>query len=138
VHYLGSPATTIKLDVENISSNLSQVDFIVKGVSNEYAQSPENVWFFKNGVEDTSGLTNWSGDMAGLDPAYGLVEIDLMDGTSLAIESSLYHEVIQADSGLTDGLSALGSGSSSSVTDYVNMLVNSYNDSVESYDSTIN
>jgi hypothetical protein len=122
VHYLGSPATTIKLDVENISSSVQQVDFIVKSVSNDYAQSPENVWYFKDGVEDTSGLTNWSGDMAGVDPAYGLVEIELMDGTSLAIESSLYHEVIQADSGLTDGLSALGSGSSSNITDFVTAL----------------
>ena len=136
VHYLGSPASTIKLDVENIDTNVSQVDFIVKSVSENYAASPENVWFFKDGVDDTYGLTNWSGDMGGLDPAYGLVEIDIMDGTSLAIESSLYHEVIQIDSQFIDGLNDLGSSSSSDVAAYAGMLTNS-NDSVESYNSSI-
>ena len=83
VHYLGSPASTIKLDVENITSNVSQVDFIVKSVATDYAQSPENVWYFKDGLDSSEGLTNWSGDMSGTDPAYGIIEIDLLDGTNL-------------------------------------------------------
>ena len=122
VHYIGSPVTTVKLQVSNMMGDLgtssSQVDYVGKAISPESTDDSglEYKIIFDDNVDDTYGLNAWSMQAGGMDPAYGLISIplssDFISGVasgigpdaskdaatgsdgSLNMQASLYYDII--------------------------------------------
>jgi hypothetical protein len=117
VHYLGTPATILKIDVEN-SAN-SSVDFVMNQIHEASTDETGLEYLFGYDVE---GASSWSGSAAGLDPALGIISIPLdadfvagVAGTgigpdagkiaatggdhSLNIQASTYYDIIALNEG---------------------------------------
>ena len=122
VHYIGSPITTVKLEVNNmmgdIGTGISQVNYVGNNIHSDSVDSSglEYSIGFNDAVDDTYGLDAWGMQEGGLDPAYGIISIPLSSdfisgvaagigpdaskqaatGTdgSLNIQASLYYDVI--------------------------------------------
>ena len=132
VHYLGGAVTTLNLDVTNIthSDTLDDLFYVPKGFigANQDATADGHRYGLDGGygvsanTEGGSTLTSvlladgyWNAQQSGLDPTYGLIEINIpnagateangnRDHDYLYLESQLYFDVIQQDSALVEGL----------------------------------
>jgi len=144
IHYLGDAVTSLVLDVTNIShtNTLDDLYYVEKGFIgmnimdtgdghrfgadgqisyslNTDLDSSITSTIIQNGTSPTD--TYWQVQQGGLDPIYGLVEIDIpnagateangnRDHDYLYLESQLYFDVIQQDTALVESLQDLIDG----------------------------
>ena len=131
VHYLGDIASTLAIDVTNITgSSLDDIYYVEKDFS-DVRTGLDAVPQYDNSADGTSntstiiagGGTSWGLEQSGLDPAFGVVEIKIPTTSSdheqikangvyrtedyLYLEAGLYFDIIQKDSGLVTSLQGL-------------------------------
>ena len=105
VHYIGSPITTLKLEVNNLSGDLigdnSGVDYVQNVLHGDTNESPENVLYFDasvaNNQDTTMGLTEWTVQQSSIDPAYGIVSFDINNFANQFFSSVYYDNGTQTD-----------------------------------------
>ncbi len=144
VHYLGEAITSLQLDVTQIdhTDTLDDVTYVSKGfigrngttdtdgyrfgndgplvwVRNDDLTSSDSDYIVQNGT--TPAETYWQVQQGGLDPIYGLIEINIpnagateangnRDHDYLYLEAGLYFDVIQNQSSLVTSLQGLIDG----------------------------
>ena len=145
VHYLGEAITSLQLDVTQIdhTDTLDDVTYVSKGfigrngttddndgyrfgndgplvwVRNDDLTSSDSAYIVQNGT--TPAETYWQVQQGGLDPIYGLIEINIpnagateangnRDHDYLYLEAGLYFDVIQNKSSLVTSLQGLIDG----------------------------
>ena len=145
VHYLGEAITSLQLDVTQIdhADTLDDVTYVSKGfigrngttdandgyrfgndgplvwINNDDLTSSDSAYIVQNGT--TPAETYWQVQQGGLDPIYGLIEINIpnagateangnRDHDYLYLEAGLYFDVIQNQSSLVTSLRGLIDG----------------------------
>jgi hypothetical protein len=99
VHYIGSPITTLDLEVNNLSGDLigdnSGVNYVQNVLHGDTNESPENAIYFDdtvvNNQDTTFGLNEWTLQQSSIDPAYGVVSFDISFADQM-FNSLIYHE----------------------------------------------
>jgi len=142
IHYLGNAVTSLQLDVTQIehAGSLDDLYYVSKGflgrnsttdmndgyrfgtdgpvnwIKNQDLDSTDSSYIVQNGSSPAD--TYWQVQQGGLDPMYGLIEINIpnngpteangnRDHDYLYLESQLYFDVIQQDSSLVASLQDL-------------------------------
>ena len=129
VHYLGDPATTFKIQTDNIdTSKIAVVDYVSKGINTNFIEGAPEGDFIYDAMDDVSGQPSWSGQQSALDPHFGVLEFhvplespvydidgnpvvdgngDVREDGYLYMESTMYFDVVAQDPGLTTSLNNL-------------------------------
>ena len=121
VHYIGSPITTVKLEVSNLlddlDSGMAQVEYVANKIGSTYnegdiqantstlASVPGQPVFStleyevildadeSGDIFNTYGLSEWSMQQGGLDPAYGIISIPVSADILGALVAPLYYVI---------------------------------------------